>query len=111
MLYRALAIVALIAGTAGLFSCQQARVNRATTALDRANVALASANAEMKDLASKLELAQGTTRVVTEYVDRVQVVRERGHTITKEIEIDMVGMIFVVNGVDRQSAIRRAIGA
>lgn len=87
MLYRALAIVVLIAGTAGLFSCQQARVNRATTALDRVNVALASANAEKKDLAGKLELAQGTTRVVTEYVDRVQVVRERGATITKEVPV------------------------
>jgi P2 family phage contractile tail tube protein len=28
-----------------------------------------------------------------------------------EIEIDMVGMVFMVNGVDRQSAQRRAIGA
>ncbi|EKT4441569.1 TPA: hypothetical protein ACKP7M_002889 [Stenotrophomonas maltophilia] len=80
MLYRALAIAALIAATAGLFSCQQARVNRATTALDRAN-------AEKKDLASKLELAQGTTRVVTEYVDRVQIVRERGDIITKEVPV------------------------
>ncbi|MEE9890886.1 MAG: hypothetical protein PBU96_16150 [Stenotrophomonas geniculata] len=87
MLYRALAIVALIAGTAGLFRCQQARVDRATTALDRANVALASANAEKKDLAGKLELAQGTTHVVTEYVDRVQIVRERGDTITKEVPV------------------------
>ena len=87
MLYRALAIVALIAATAGLFSCQQVRVNRATAALDRANAALASANTEKKDLAGKLELAQGTTRVVTEYVDRVQVVRERGDTITKEVPV------------------------
>lgn len=62
-------------------------MSRATAALDRANVALASANAEKKDLAGKLELAQGTTRVVTEYVDRVQVVRERGETITKEIPV------------------------
>jgi hypothetical protein len=87
MLYRALAIAALIAATAGLFSCQQQRVNSATAALDRANAALASANAEKKDLAGKLELAQGTTRVVTEYVDRVQVVRERGDTITKEVPV------------------------
>lgn len=87
MLYRALAIAVVIAATAGLFSCQQARVNRATAALDRANAALASANAEKKDLAGKLELAQGTTRVVTEYVDRVQIVRERGATITKEVPV------------------------
>lgn len=87
MLYRALALAVLVAATAGLFSCQQARVNRLAAALDRVNTVLASANAEKKDLAAKLELAQGTTRVVTEYVDRVQVVRERGDTITKEVPV------------------------
>ncbi|KUJ04962.1 hypothetical protein AR275_20295 [Stenotrophomonas maltophilia] len=87
MLYRALALAALVLATAGLFSCQQGRVSRATAALDKANRALATANAEKSDLAGKLELAQGTTRVVTEYVDRVQVVRERGDTITKEVPV------------------------
>lgn len=87
MLYRALALAALVLATAGLFSCQQGRVSRATAALDKANRALATANAEKSDLAGKLELAQGTTRVVTEYVDRVQLVRERGHTITKEFPV------------------------
>ncbi|WP_439450317.1 hypothetical protein [Stenotrophomonas sp. ATs4] len=87
MLYRALAIAALIAATTGLFSCQQARVSRATTALDRANLALTNASAEKKDLAGKLALAQSTTRLVTEYVDRVQIVRERGEAITKEVPV------------------------
>ncbi|MBN5012500.1 hypothetical protein JY406_07825 [Stenotrophomonas maltophilia] len=87
MLYRALALAALVAATAGLFSCQQARVSHATAALDSATRDLASANAEKKDLASKLELAQSTTRVVTEYVDRVQVVHERAATITKEVPV------------------------
>ncbi|HFF3032342.1 TPA: hypothetical protein ACGCGJ_000829 [Stenotrophomonas maltophilia] len=87
MLYRALALAALVLATTGLFSCQQLRVSRATAALDKANRALATANAEKSDLAGKLELAQGTTRVVTEYVDRVQVVRERGATIVKEVPV------------------------
>ncbi|HHA2639024.1 TPA: hypothetical protein ACOEOP_000960 [Stenotrophomonas maltophilia] len=87
MLYRALALAALVLATAGLFSCQQGRVSRATAALDKANRALATANAEKSDLAGKLELAQGTTRVVTEYVDRVQLVRERGTTIVKEVPV------------------------
>ena len=87
MLYRILAIAALIAATAGLFSCQQVRVNRATTALDHANLALTNANAEKKDLARKLALAQSIAHVVTEYVDRVQIVRERGDTITKEVPV------------------------
>lgn len=87
MLYRALALSALVLATAGLFSCQQARVSRATAALDRANDSLATANAEKADLANKLKLAEGTTRVVTEYVDRVQLVRERGATIVKEVPV------------------------
>ncbi|WP_210235871.1 hypothetical protein [Mesorhizobium sp. M1C.F.Ca.ET.212.01.1.1] len=37
MLYRALALAALVLATAGLFSCQQSRVSRATIALDKAN--------------------------------------------------------------------------
>ncbi|MCF3530881.1 hypothetical protein GUR46_18575 [Stenotrophomonas maltophilia] len=87
MLYRALALAALVLATASLFSCQQGRVSRATTALDKANLDLAKAIAENAALASSLELAEGTTRVVTEYVDRVQVVHERGDTIVKEVPI------------------------
>lgn len=87
MLYRALALSALVLATAGLFSCQQARVSRATAALDRANDSLATANADKADLASKLQFAEGTTHVVTEYVDRVQLVSERGATIVKEVPV------------------------
>ncbi|CAQ43917.1 hypothetical protein V3O09_12200 [Stenotrophomonas maltophilia] len=87
MLYRVLALSALVLATAGLFSCQQARVGRATAALDRANDSLAAANAEKAELASKLQLAEGTTQVVTEYVDRVQLVHERGATIVKEVPV------------------------
>lgn len=87
MLYRALALAALVLATAGLFSCQQGRISRATTALGKANLDLASAKAENAALASSLKLAEGTTRVVTEYVDRVQLVHERGATIVKEVPI------------------------
>lgn len=87
MLYRALALAALVLATAGLFSCQQSRVSRATTALDKANAALAKAVADNAALASSLKLAEGTTRVVTKYVDRVQLVHERGGTIVKEVPI------------------------
>lgn len=38
-------------------------------------------------LASQLREARDNIRVVTEYVDRVQVVRERGATIIKEVPI------------------------
>lgn len=87
MLYRAIALAALVAITAGLFTCQQSRVLRTAAELDAANEALSSANAANKDLAGKLALAQGTTKVVTQYVDRVQVVRERGDTIIKEVPV------------------------
>ncbi|WP_164240706.1 hypothetical protein [Stenotrophomonas maltophilia] len=87
MLYRALALAILVLATAGLFSCQQVRVNRATIALDKANEALAKATANNAALASSLKLAEGTTRVVTEYVDRVQLVHERGATIVKEVPV------------------------
>lgn len=87
MLYRALALAALVLATAGLFSCQQARISGANAALDKANAALAKAIAGNAALASSLKLAEGTTRVVTEYVDRVQVVHERGATIVKEVPI------------------------
>ncbi|MCF3469165.1 hypothetical protein [Stenotrophomonas maltophilia] len=87
MLYRALALAALVLATAGLFSCQQARISGANAALDKANAALAKAVADNAALASSLKLAEGTTRVVTEYVDRVQVVHERGATIVKEVPI------------------------
>ena len=87
MLQRTLLALMLVLATAGLFTCQQIRVHRAMTALDRAHDALDRATAEKATLATQLELAQGTTRVVTEYVDRIQVVRERGDTIVKEVPV------------------------
>lgn len=87
MLYRAIALAALVLATAGLATCQQQRIGHANAQRDAAKADLASANATNASLQRKLTLAQGTTRTVTEYVDRVQVVRERGTTIVKEVPV------------------------
>lgn len=87
MLNRTILVAALVLGTATLATCQQQRVGRAYTALDEASDLLARAESTNAALVRKLELAQGTTRTVTEYVDRVQVVRERGATIVKEVPV------------------------
>jgi hypothetical protein len=47
----------------------------------------ASARTEAQRLAGELGEAKLKERVVVRYVDRVQVVRERGETITKEIPV------------------------
>ncbi|MGO1072712.1 hypothetical protein [Lysobacter sp. CA199] len=46
-----------------------------------------SAEADAARLAGELSIARLSERVVTQYVDRVQVVRERGKTITQEIPV------------------------
>lgn len=46
-----------------------------------------AAHAEARRLRADLEAAQANTRVVTRYVDRVRTVRERGHTLIKEIPV------------------------
>ncbi|WP_293028560.1 hypothetical protein [Pandoraea sp.] len=45
------------------------------------------AQAQVRHLRSDLAAARADTRVVTRYVDRVHTVRERGHTIVKEIPV------------------------
>ena len=87
MLNRAIVLVVLLLAVAGLATCQQQRIGHANSERDEAKADLASANATNDALKRKLELAQGTTRTVTEYVDRVQVVRERGTTIVKEVPV------------------------
>lgn len=87
MLYRAIALVALVLAVAALATCQQQRIGRAITERDNAKADLAAAESTNAALVRKLALAQGTTRTVTEYVDRVQVVRERGATIVKEVPV------------------------
>ncbi len=87
MLNRAIALVVLLLAVAGLATCQQQRIGRALTERDAAKADLAAAESTNAALVRNLQLAQGTTRTVTEYVDRVQVVRERGTTIVKEVPV------------------------
>lgn len=87
MLNRAIVLVALLLAVAGLATCQQQRVGRAIAQRDDAKADLAASNSTNAALLRKLALAEGTTRTVTEYVDRVQVVHERGATIVKEVPV------------------------
>jgi len=87
MLNRAIVLLALLLAVAGLATCQQQRIGRAIAQRDDAKAELAASNSTNAALLRKLALAEGTTRTVTEYVDRVQVVHERGATIVKEVPV------------------------
>lgn len=84
---RAYIWLGLLAAAIALFATQQARiavaVRRAQAAMDDAAASKARANR----LDAELQFARVTQRVVTEYVDRVRVVRERGETILKEVPV------------------------
>jgi len=84
---RALILLALLLASAALATCQQQRIGTARAGEISANTAL---NAELEaHSATKQELltALSATTIVTKYVDRVQVVRERGATLIKEIPV------------------------
>jgi len=84
---RALILLALLLASAGLATCQQQRISTARAGEISANAAL---NAELEahsDTKRELLTALSATTVVTKYVDRVQVVRERGATLIKEIPV------------------------
>jgi len=84
---RALILLTLLLASVGLATCQQQRISAARAGEISANTAL---NAELEaHSATKQELlaALSATTVVTKYVDRVQVVRERGATLIKEIPV------------------------
>ncbi len=87
MTTRLIVLLALLLGTAVLATCQQSRISTAqrerTDALNERDQAIADRNAAQQALAA----GQSATTVVTEYVDRVQVVRERGQTIVKEVPV------------------------
>lgn len=70
----------LIVAIGAYVAIQSARVHSAE---ERA----AAAEKQSADLRSALTEARATTKVVTQYVDRVQIVRERAATITKEIPV------------------------
>lgn len=75
---RAAAIVALLALVAGLAWLATDRYN---AAVDRADQAEDAA----RNLRVQLNNAKGATITVTQYVDRVQTIREKGDTIIKEV--------------------------
>lgn len=55
--------------------------------LDRAEARAAAAATQNTRLQAELEQARGSVQVVTQYVDRIQIIRERGETITREIPV------------------------
>lgn len=87
-----LIILALLVMIAGYVLRQNHRVESAQESARLARV-------EAGRLASELAEAKLKERVVVRYVDRVQVVRERGATITKEIPV------YVTAQADAQCAI------
>ncbi|MFA1753935.1 hypothetical protein [Xanthomonas campestris] len=80
MVTRVIILLALIAALVGGCVWQEQRVSAAQKDRDVALQAKRKAEAER-------DSAKASTTVVTEYVDRVQIVREAGATITREIPI------------------------
>ncbi|NEL64910.1 MAG: hypothetical protein G3W72_18335, partial [Xanthomonas perforans] len=80
MVTRLIILLALIAVLVGGCVWQEQRVSAAQQDRDAALQAKRQAEAER-------DSARGSTTVVTQYVDRVQIVREAGATITREIPI------------------------
>ncbi|MFC0155945.1 hypothetical protein ACFFJ4_20825 [Xanthomonas dyei] len=80
MVTRVIILVVLIAALVGGCVWQEHRVSAAQKDRDAALQAKHQAEAER-------DSAKGSTTVVTQYVDRVQIVREAGATITREIPI------------------------
>ncbi|WVK05077.1 hypothetical protein AB8807_05530 [Xanthomonas campestris pv. olitorii] len=80
MVTRLIILLALIAVLVGGCVWQERRVSTAHTERKQALEAKAAAIAER-------DSARASTKTVVEYVDRVQIVREAGATITREIPI------------------------
>lgn len=79
--------LALLGALAALFGTQQARIGAAVVQAQRAMQDAEAAKATARRLDAELKFAHVTQRVVTVYVDRVQVVRERGETIIREVPV------------------------
>jgi len=75
---RAAFIVVLLALAAGLAWWATDRYNAAVDRADRAEDAARNLRVQLKN-------AKGATVTVTQYVDRVQTIREKGDTIIKEV--------------------------
>lgn len=77
-----LALLALLTVLAGWQAWQRHQAERA---LAEARSQLDTARQEAGRLQAELEFARLSARVVTRYIDRVQVVRERAHAIAQEV--------------------------
>lgn len=55
--------------------------------LDRAEARATAAETTARDLSGQLAAAQASERIVTRYVDLVQVIHQRGATITREVPV------------------------
>lgn len=80
MTYRILAILLAVLAIGGYVYVQEGRVSAAETAAS-------AAKDQVRTLTAERDQARSSVRVVTRYVDRIQVVREVGTTITKEIPV------------------------
>ncbi|XDY83705.1 hypothetical protein AB8E26_06555 [Stenotrophomonas rhizophila] len=84
---RAIILLALVLATLGLATCQQQRISAARAGEVRATQELRAALVAHSNTKQQLLAALSATTVVTKYVDRVQLVRERGATVIKEIPV------------------------
>lgn len=84
---RIIALLVLVLTIASLATCQQQRIGRANAALNEVISINEDIKTTLATVEQQLQLARSETKVVTKYVDRVQVVRERGATITKEVPV------------------------
>jgi hypothetical protein len=55
--------------------------------IDAADARATTAEAAQRDLSGQLAAAKGSERIVTRYVDRVQIVHERGATLVQKVPV------------------------
>lgn len=75
----------LIATSVGTLLWQRGEIATANLRAERAQQRADRAEAEASRLDAELQFARVTARVITRYIDRVQIVRERGQAIVKEV--------------------------
>lgn len=85
MSIRAYIAIGILLAIGGLFATQQVRIKAALRQAQSAMDDATQSKARAALLAAELDFAHLTQRVVTQYIDRVTVVRERGQTIIKEV--------------------------
>lgn len=80
-------LLALITGIGGYVHWQNTRYQGALEMTEHAWAMAETYHQEAQALATQLEAAQHAERVITQYVDRVRTVRERGQTIIQEVPV------------------------